>query len=607
MKKNSSIPKKNIYIFLLFFSFCFFIIIYLGNIYNITTYQKKLPTKNYIKKNIAVRGPIISKDNFTITKSTQVYKAIIDTRYLDFNKKELFISLFSIYTNIKKEKIRKKLDNQKKLGKLVLSYNINSRTKANLNKLRKNFLSLKIFRPKSNKNSFIIGLDVVISGDKRLYPYKDTLTPFLGHIQKYNLKNGFTKIKGVNGLEKFYNEDLDKSYNGIIKGQRDLVGDIVFNKGSIYKSRKDGEKIYLNIPLKLQIQIEDLASKYKKKFKAKEILIAIMNSKNGKILSLATSNRYFPKKINKNQISFLNITAIGSSFEPGSVIKPLTMGLVFNHNRVNLGERISAFNGQKRDKSGRYYRGKYKIKRHTIGDDHRFKTNYITPTDIIVYSSNIGILQLAQRLNANEFLNGFRSFGLSKKTNIDLKYEQTGILHKLKQYKAYENKNEDNIYKATDSYGQGITTTFVQLLKAYSVFNNNGYIVTPKLAQNKYFYKEKVLKKNVANIIKKMLIKTVKFGTGKGTDIDGIEIGGKTGTSQIARHGKYQKEYISSFFGFANDINNKYTIGVTVFNPIKKYHYASQSAVPIFKNTINLLLKEGYLNKNKKFKDNVND
>jgi len=92
------------------------------------------------------------------------------------------------------------------------------------------------------------------------------------------------------------------------------------------------------------------------------------------------------------------------------------------------------------------------------------------------------------------------------------------------------------------------------------------------------------------------LIRTVKIGTGKGTNIEGLEIGGKTGTSQIARGGKYRKRYISSFFGFANDKSSKYTIGVTIFEPSWKYHYASSSAAVVFRDVVDILVRQNYLN-----------
>ena len=101
--------------------------------------------------------------------------------------------------------------------------------------------------------------------------------------------------------------------------------------------------------------------------------------------------------------------------------------------------------------------------------------------------------------------------------------------------------------------------------------------------------------------MKRLLVRTVEEGTGKSAKMYGLEIGGKTGTAQIARGGKYLKEYISSFIGFVNDEHgNSYTIGVTVFNPISTgvnwyYHYAASSAVPVFKEIIQNLVKLNYL------------
>jgi cell division protein FtsI (penicillin-binding protein 3) len=100
-----------------------------------------------------------------------------------------------------------------------------------------------------------------------------------------------------------------------------------------------------------------------------------------------------------------------------------------------------------------------------------------------------------------------------------------------------------------------------------------------------------------------ILIKTVEEGTGKSALTKGIEVGGKTGTANIVTKGQYTKTFTSSFFGFANDKNNKYTIGVTVHNvkatsQNKYQYYASNSAVPVFKSIIDLLIKQKYLTPN---------
>ena len=139
-------------------------------------------------------------------------------------------------------------------------------------------------------------------------------------------------------------------------------------------------------------------------------------------------------------------------------------------------------------------------------------------------------------------------------------------------------------------------------MKAYTVFNNGGRFSIPQIVDVKIKpSQEQIIKEQTAKIMKKLLIQTVEEGTGKKARIDGLEIGGKTGTANMVKGGKYQRKYMSSFFGFANDNqNNKYTIGVTVNNPINTgkywyYYYASHSAVPVFKELVATLVKLNYL------------
>ena len=155
------------------------------------------------------------------------------------------------------------------------------------------------------------------------------------------------------------------------------------------------------------------------------------------------------------------------------------------------------------------------------------------------------------------------------------------------------------MHKANTSYGYGMFTTFPQLLKAYSAFNNDGIAVTPKLLEHTKETKNDLhsVNKKTANQVHDMLLEVVKRGTGVKAQYQGLEIGGKTGTAHIAKNGRYVKEYHSSFYGFANDSEgHKYTIGVLVIRAKAKHKYfASQSAVPTFRKLVELLVNNGYL------------
>jgi len=148
----------------------------------------------------------------------------------------------------------------------------------------------------------------------------------------------------------------------------------------------------------------------------------------------------------------------------------------------------------------------------------------------------------------------------------------------------------------------------MQLMRAYSVFNNNGRMVTPKIVNNfideagsiiplEDYEQEQVIRSATALRMQKILIKTVQEGTGKKARTKGLVIGGKTGTAHIVEKGKYVKKYNTAFMGFANDTSKKYTIGVVVIQP-KKSQFASQTAVPVFKKIVEILVEDGYLKPN---------
>jgi cell division protein FtsI (penicillin-binding protein 3) len=597
LNKQQLLIMKKILLLICLILFAFLILLY--SVSKTSNDNRNLPSMETTKKDLSVRGDIYSADNFKIGTSQKIFSASIDTRSLDENKKDLFVTLFSLYSNIPKEKILSKISKE---GYCIISRTINQRVAKELKSLAFKLRRLDVFHSiKINGRRVLYALNIYETGEERLYPYNDAMTPVIGFIKKAKKESGKQKVMGVNGIEREFNTNLNDMQDGVLKGEKDILSYILFNKNSQIIKREDGEDLQLTIPLKLQRNIELMLDRYKIKLEAQEIIVSVMESETGKILSLASSNRYNPQQLRQEDIKNLRINAVEYNFEPGSVIKPLAISLAMDKNKIKKNELFYAYNKGEKNKKGEFPKGKYKINRHTIHDDHQFKKHYLTLEDIIVYSSNIGTLKIANRLTAEEFYYGYKKFGLSHKTGIDLPYESTGIIHHLYQYKAGEDENEDNIYKATDSYGQGITATFMQVLKAYTVFNNNGKITTPYLV-NKSINRndQQVISKDVANKMKQYLITTVEIGTGNNTFIEGVEIGGKTGTANVVENGRYQRKYMSSFFGFVNDEKHKYTIGVTVNDPVNRgknwyYYYASNSAVPVFKEITKILLKLNYL------------
>ena len=577
---------KKIKILFLFFVVLLGFLVFFGTLFYWATIDRRLPRLEHSEVSHALRGNIISSDGFKIATSQKLYKAIVDTRNIDPKKIDLFVKLYTLYSGDEPAKILATLKSNQ--GSTVLSYRIDSKSAKYLQELSRKLYKLGVFRsyedPKTGV-AFLRGLSVLESGEDRLYPAVDAITPIVGYVKKLE-QNNVTKTTGVKGIERFYEDKLSSVQDAFISGSRDISNAIILDGNSISSRRYDGYDVHLTLSLKMQKIIEKTLDAQKINLDAKEILISVINSETGEVLALATSNRFNPDSIDKKDYGSLNISAIEYIYEPGSVMKPITLALLLKANKVNPYDIINL------------YGGSYKIGTKVIKDTH--KDEKLTVEDVIVHSSNVGTAQIAQKLDAMEFYQGLKDFGFSLRSGVDLPFENPGIIPAL-------NRFNSPIYKATVGYGYGMNATFMQVLKAYTAFNNNGRIVTPMLVKKlvsplgQEMFPEKtpeqqVVPPSVAKRIQKILIKTVHEGTGVGTKMQGLEVGGKTGTAHIAEDGEYVSVYNSSFFGFANDQKNRYTIGVLVREAKKKKAYfASQSAVPVFKQVIEKLVENGYL------------
>ncbi|WP_300765212.1 MULTISPECIES: peptidoglycan D,D-transpeptidase FtsI family protein [Helicobacter] len=582
---NDAQSKKAGKILLLFLTIGMGFCIFLGTIFYQNFASRKLPNFQAKRIESAIRGNIYSSDGFLLASSKKIYKAVVNTHNINPQKKELFVNLFSIYSKIPKNQILSKLE---KKGNVTLSYAIDSKSASYLKQLNLKLNQLDVFQSYEDENGHIFkyGLSVVESGESRDYLYQDTMEPILGYINKQNETN-ITRVQGVKGIEKSFDNELEPMSDLLMIGQRDIGFNVILNKHSTFKERMDGYDVITSIPLKLQKKIERLADENAAQLGAKEILIGIIESKSGKILSLASSARFNPNLITKNDYSKLNANAIEYSYEPGSIIKPIIYAILLDKNLITPNETIDLENGR------------FRLHNFYITDTHRLKS--ATAEEVLLYSSNIGMAKIAQRLSPPEYNAALQAFGFGNPSGIDLPYERVGVIPDIKRF-------QSEVYRATASYGYGLRTTFIQMLKAYNIITNYGISYNPYLVEyiqdsKSIRYKLKhqtpirILSNKTAKEVKDTLIKVVNEGTGKTAQVKGITIGGKTGTAHIAQGGKYVRKYNSSFFGFANDEKgSEYTIGISVFEPNEtEAYFATRTAVPLFKEVVNLLVKENYL------------
>ncbi len=572
---------KKVKISIVFFFFIFLTIFLIFTFVGIKGSDKKTP---YLKTKFidySSRGNILSSDSMAFARSKTLYKVVVYKKYLDSNKKDVLINLFSKYTGIDKEILKEKLLEDS--NRVVFADKLNTQMAKSLKELKRDLDRLKVFHSKIKGSSFFLSMDIVKYKESREYPLGNTLEPYLGYTRVD--KDG--EPYGVYGLESYYDNLLKSSEDRVLEGQRDKQGIIIRDKNNKSIKKEDGFDILTNINLKLQKRIENILTNQKLKIgnDDTEIIAGVMESNSGKLLAVASSRRYNPKKkIVKN----LTISGVREVYEPGSVIKPIFFSLLLSQNKVKLQEIVNTHNGRIKLSNG-----------HLVTDEHRYP--FLSAKNVIVHSSNVGMTVLSARANPLKIADGFKRFGFSKKSGVDISYELSGSIPEVVDL-------QNSIIMANLSYGYRMRANFFQLLSAYSVFNNGGYRVTPRIASIKVTTKNqrewieaikpvKVLSKKIADKMHTVLNSVVLNGTGKATYIDGLDIGGKTGTAQLAERGVYIKKYNSSFYGFANDARHKFTIGVVVFRPKSEgyVHFASQSAVPTFRMIVESMIEQGLL------------
>ena len=315
------------------------------------------------------------------------------------------------------------------------------------------------------------------------------------------------------------------------------------------------------------LDIHDLLVKQKTLLQADGIIAVVMESKTGKIVSMESANRLIPNtKYNEEN-------AIEYSHEQGGVMKPIIFSLLLDKGLVFPNELIDCHDGN------------YTLGAKTIIDENKFKI--LTAEDVIVYSSNIGMVQIVQRISGKEYEEGLDKFGFGRFSGIDIQGEKSGSIPTSTQLDFY-------LYKAIVSYGYGVNANLLQMVKAFNAFNNNGRMVTPKLHESNKIQSSQVISPSAAQRMKQILIKTVNEGTGAIAKTQGLEIGGKTGSAFITKDEKYIDNYNTNFIGFANDDKNSYTIGITVINPQSSYS-SSSTAGGVFKAIVEAMVQKKYL------------
>ncbi|MEC7137285.1 MAG: penicillin-binding protein 2 [Pseudomonadota bacterium] len=323
----------------------------------------------------------------------------------------------------------------------------------------------------------------------RLYPDRNLFSHVSGQIDDNN--------NGISGLEKTFDQKL----------------------------KTEKENLILTLDKELQFIIRNELKKSEKIFQVTGAGAILMNINNGEVLSLTSIPDYdLNKRQNLSQKIYINRVTKGV-YELGSVFKSFTLAAALNLNLLNPDEIF--YNLEKKMKCGNRIISEY---------DEELPKN-LSVEQILIKSGNIGSVKIGQLIGKDNLKNFLKKIGVLDRIKFDIEEVGTPLPFKWGECKL-----------KTVSYGHGITTTPLQLAKAYSILSNGGYEIEPTLIKKNYYIKgNKLLDHNVSNQINKILRKVVVEGTATLADVKGYEVGGKTGTAQIVENGIYTKKKINTF------------------------------------------------------------
>lgn len=523
---------------LIFFLFIFVLILRLGYLcltgkvdgINLKSFANKRNTKK--ETLYALRGNIYDVNGDVLAQTINSYTIIA---YLDESRsKDSKVPLHVVNKEDTAEKLATVLDMSKeqileRLNKKAYQVEFGSKGKG-LTELQKEAI----------ENLNLSGIDFITT-HKRYYPNNN----FLSYVIGYTSSDEKGNMKGLMGIEKQYDEKMTGT-NGFVKYQKDLNGYKFPNSNEIRKEKIDGNDVYLTIDSNVQMSLETAINKAQNESSANWIVAVVADAKTGKILGSATSPSFNPNT--KDIKNYLN-PLVSYTYEPGSVMKTYSYMAALENNPTWDPYNTNCETGP------------YEIGDDTVRDWNKTGWGLIPYSRGYTLSSNTCVANMIKNyLSKQKLMDYYKKLGFGQKTNIDLPNEYTGKV-----------KFKYDVEVVNAGFGQGITTTPIQQIKALTAISNNGVILNPYIVSKtvnsstkEVTYKaevkewEKVASTETINKIKDLMYRVVNSDssetTGSKYKMDGYDLIGKTGTAQIAnpRTGKYydgKYDYITSFSG----------------------------------------------------------
>ena len=391
---------------------------------------------------------------------------------------------------------------------------------------------------------------------------------------------GLTDVdnKGLSGLELYY-DSLLAGEDGSEVLQKDARGELYNIKELSWKEAKPGYSLGLTLDVQLQWILESKLRQGIIQTKSESGFGLLMDPLTGEILALATvHNPNLPSLENQGRLRPLT-----DQFEPGSTLKAFTAAAALEEKVKTPEDIIYA-------EKGKWPVG---VGKRVLHDIHEYEN--LTFQEAVAFSSNIALAKTGLEIGRKRLYRYLRDFGFGFKTGIELPGETSGKLQ------SYEDWNRMTLI--SNSIGYGISVTALQLASAYAALANGGtllkpYVVKAILDSRGQTVKEfsptplrQVISPETARTVREFLKLVVEEGTGTSAKLEGVEIGGKTGTARKVKIGTkgYSDEYLSSFVGFFPVEKPRY-IGLIALDSPKGMHYGGQTAAPVFREIVRDIL-----------------
>ncbi|NPA33255.1 MAG: penicillin-binding protein 2 [Aquificae bacterium] len=391
---------------------------------------------------------------------------------------------------------------------------------------------------------------------QRFYPHKYLASNIIGFVQR-------EKGEGGEGLELQY----DTLLAGSPAKEREFI---VYNLGKMsfvepkLPVLNDARELKTSLDYRVQAVIEDIKKKIIRKWRPKTVVIIVMETQTGKIRGFTTYPHYDPNRYEKFFPHATRNFGTYDLFEPGSTFKPFLVAYAVDKGFIRKNSLINI------------NRGRLKVHKKTIRDPVAYlrKKLYITPAEVLVYSSNVGAIKIGMRLSPEDFDKLLRTFHLHK---------TPGVIFNERNPRISKLSNEVN--KAYASIGQGVAFNALHLLTSFNALITGRY-TKPSFLEDEETQSEPInISPSTVRWLRDVLIKVVEEGTGKRAKSDYYYIGGKTGTAQqYDKHlRRYSKSHFTTFFIGFFPSEPKFVALILVDKPRGKEVYGGTVSAPYFK------------------------